>query len=214
MKNKYYWNKYYQKTGSINAKPSNFSKFCYNKYIKRTKKKSVLDVGCGDGRDAFFFFNQGLKVAGIDKSVAVIKINKDRFPINKNLLFYKKDVDKFDFKKIGKFDFIYLRFFLHTINFKTQNRLFKNIRNIKKKGTIIMLEFRTDKDSLMNKGKKLSKNETFTDHYRRFINVKIILKYFKTLSFKLIYILEKKGLSKHKNDNPVLCRLILRVNKK
>ena len=77
-----------------------------------------------------------------------------------------------------------------------------------------MLEFRTDKDSLMNKGKKLSKNETLTDHYRRFINVKIILKYFKTLSFKLIYILEKKGLSKHKNDNPVLCRLILRVNKK
>ena len=39
MKNKYFWNKYYQKTGSINAKPSNFSKFCYNKYIKRTKKK-------------------------------------------------------------------------------------------------------------------------------------------------------------------------------
>ena len=75
-----------------------------------------------------------------------------------------------------------------------------------------MLEFRTDKDSLMNKGKKLSKNETFTDHYRRFINVKSIIRYFKTLSFKLIYILEKKGFSKHKKDNPVLCRLILRVN--
>ena len=75
-----------------------------------------------------------------------------------------------------------------------------------------MLEFRTDKDSLKNKGKKLSKNETFTDHYRRFINVKDLLKYFKGLSYKVIYILEKKGLSRHKNDNPVLCRLILKID--
>ncbi len=82
----------------------------------------------------------------------------------------------------------------------------------KKRGTLIMLEFRTDKDPLINKGKKLSKNETFTNHYRRFINVKNILKYFKIQSFKIIYILEKKGLSKYKNDNPVLCRLILKIN--
>jgi hypothetical protein len=90
--------------------------------------------------------------------------------------------------------------------------LLKHIQNFKKKGALIMLEFRTDKDSLINKGKKLSKNETFTDHYRRFISVKSILKSFKALSFKPIYILEKKGLSKYKNDNPVLCRLILKSN--
>ena len=52
----------------------------------------------------------------------------------------------------------------------------------------------------INKGKKLSKNETVTDHYRRFINVQTILKYSKILSFKLVYILEEKGLSKYKND--------------
>ena len=151
-----------------------------------------------------------MKVTAIDKSSAAIKIIREKFPNNKNLLCYKKDIAKYNFKKIGKFDFIYLRFLLHVINLNTQKNLFKHIRNIRRKNTLIMFEFRTDKDSLKNKGKKLSKNETFTDHYRRFISVKEILKYFEKLSLKIIYILEKKGLSKHTNDNPVLCRLILK----
>ena len=205
MKKNSYWNSYYKKIELLNIKPSSFSKFCYNKFIKTTKKKDILDIGCGNGRDTIFFFKKGLKVVGIDKSATVIKINKNKFFSKKNLFFYKKD--------INKFDFIYLRFFLHAINLKTQKNLFKHLCNLKKKrGTLIMLEFRTDKDPLINKGKKLSKNETFTNHYRRFINVKNILKYFKIQSFKIIYILEKKGLSKYKNDNPVLCRLILKIN--
>ena len=213
MKKNSYWNSYYKKIELLNIKPSSFSKFCYNRFIKSTKKKDILDIGCGNGRDTIFFFKKGLKVVGIDKSATVIKINKNKFFSKKNLFFYKKDINKFDFKKIGKFDFIYLRFFLHAINLKTQKNLFKHLCNLKKKrGTLIMLEFRTDKDPLINKGKKLSKNETFTNHYRRFINVKNILKYFKIQSFKIIYILEKKGLSKYKNDNPVLCRLILKIN--
>ena len=210
MRKYYYWNKYYKKIAFVKTTPSNFSKFCYNKFIKKSKKKNILDIGCGNGRDAIFFFKKGLKVTGIDKSSAAIKIIKERFPHNKNLLCYKKNIAKYDFKKIGKFDFIYLRFLLHAINLNTQKNLFKFMRNIRKKDTLIMLEFRTDKDSLKNKGKKLSKNETFTDHYRRFINMKDILKYFKGLTYKIIYILEKKGLSKHKYDNPVLCRLILK----
>ena len=213
MKKNSYWNSYYKKIEFFNIKPSSFSKFCYNRFIKSTKKKDILDIGCGNGRDTIFFFKKGLKVVGVDKSATAKKINRNRFSSNKNLFFYKKDINKFDFKKIGKFDFIYLRFFLHAINFKTQKNLFKHLCNLKKKrGTLIMLEFRTDKDPLINKGKKLSKNETFTNHYRRFINVKNTLKYFSMLSFKVIYILEKRGLSTRKNDNPVLCRLILKIN--
>ena len=211
-KKKYYWNQYYKKIKFSNTKPSSFSKFCYNKFIKNKKTKNILDIGCGNGRDTIYFFKKGLKVIGIDKSDIAIKINKDKFPSDKNLTFYKKDINRSNLKKMGKFDFIYLRFFLHAINLKTQKKLFKHIRNLKKKGTLIMLEFRTDKDPLINKGKKLSKNETVTDHYRRFINVQTILKYSKILSFKLVYILEEKGLSKYKNDNPVLCRLILKSN--
>jgi hypothetical protein len=42
------------------------------------------------------------------------------------------------------------------------------------KKTIIFLEFRTIKDPLMKKGLKISRNERFFTHYRRFINTRFI----------------------------------------
>ena len=42
---------------------------------------------------------------------------------------------------------------------------------MQKKESKIYLEFRTDKDPLIKKGKKISKYERYTDHYRRFINI-------------------------------------------
>ena len=45
-----------------------------------------------------------------------------------------------------------------------------------KKNSKLFLEFRTTKDPLMKKGKKISYNEVVSDHYRRFINVQEFLK--------------------------------------
>ena len=59
MKKKYYWNKYYKQNKFLNSKPSNFSKFCYNKFIKKVKNKNILDIGCGNARDAIFFSKKG-----------------------------------------------------------------------------------------------------------------------------------------------------------
>ena len=76
-----------------------------------------------------------------------------------------------------------------------------------------MLEFRTTKDPLIKKGKKIGYNETFTNHYRRFVDVKILLKkIIKTRKFKILEAIEKKGFAKFKNENPVVCRLLLKRN--
>ena len=74
------------------------------------------------------------------------------------------------------------------------------------------LEFRTNKDILMRKGKKLSSNERYTDHYRRFINVNNFEKKILDFNGKIIY--KKAGLnfSKTKSENPHLCRIIIRSN--
>ena len=64
----------------------------------------------------------------------------------------------------------------------------------------------------MRKGKKLSSNERYTDHYRRFIDVKKFEK--KILDFDGTVIYKRSGLnfSKTKNENPYLCRIIIRSN--
>ena len=72
------------------------------------------------------------------------------------------------------------------------------------------LEFRTTDDKLINKGIKIGKNQRFYTHYRRFIELKKFEKKLEDKNFKIIY--KKKGLnlSKTLNENPYLCRLIIK----
>ena len=107
---KFYWNKYY-KLKSSPLLPSTFAKHCKKKILK--KNKSLLEIGCGNGRDSFFFFNNKIKVTAVDKSDSIIKKNIN---INNKIKFINMDIKNKKFFSLGKFNYIYARFFLHTIN--------------------------------------------------------------------------------------------------
>ena len=62
----------------------------------------------------------------------------------------------------------------------------------------------------MRIGKKISKYERFTDHYRRFINVNQFVNKLKRNNFKVIYFRQGINLSKTKLENPYLCRLVFK----
>ena len=49
---KFYWNSFYKRASTV-GKPSDFSRFVLKK-IKKTPG-FLLDVGCGNERDTFFF---------------------------------------------------------------------------------------------------------------------------------------------------------------
>ena len=84
----------------------------------------------------------------------------------------------------------------------------KSIKKNFESKTIISLEFRTIKDVLMKKGKKLSKYERLTDHYRRFIDTKKFENKLKKLNYRVLYKKQGINLSKSPNDNPHLCRIV------
>ena len=205
-----YWNKFY-KNKKIISKPSSFAKFVSRKYLKKNKNVKLIDIGCGNGRDSIFFANKKIKVLGIDNSKTIIKLNNYYFK-NKNISFKNLDIAKTNAKKLDKFDIIYSRFFLHAINKSQEVKFFNLINSLSVKNrTLVMLEFRTIKDKMLQKGKKLSNNENFTDHYRRFIDTDVLIKNIKKINkFKIMYFMERKGLSKYKYDNPTLARLILK----
>ena len=114
-----YWNKFY-KTKSITAE-STFAKFTFKKIIN--KKSKLLDIGCGNGRDSYYFNRKGLTVIGIDISQKAIQKNsKNKI---KNLSFKKFDIGKNKIK--GKFDVIYCRFFVHTVDELLEDKLIKLI---------------------------------------------------------------------------------------
>jgi len=205
--NKIFWNKYY-KINEENNKPSNFAVFIINKYIK--KYTYLIDVGAGDGRDSFFLRKKAKHVYSIDHSNIIIKKNKlkvRRLGL-KNITF--KNLSSSQLKKISnkKINFIYARFFIHAITETKENIFLENIRKNFRNRVLIAFEFRTTKDILMKKGKKLNKYERLTDHYRRFIDTNKFERKLRKMNFKILYKKTGINLSKSCNDNPHLCRIV------
>ena len=122
-----YWDNFYIKKNKV--KESSFARFVLSKVGKRRTKKSLIDIGCGNGRDSIFFSKNNFHVTGIDISQKAIK--KNLLFKNKNLSFIKFDIEKNKTSK--KFDIIYCRFFLHTIDENGETKLLHLINKIKKK---------------------------------------------------------------------------------
>ncbi len=200
-----YWNTYY----SVNKrfKESSFARFV-NKRIKRNSK--IIDIGCGNGRDSFFFSKNSFKVTAIDISKSAIKNNE--LKSNKNLKFLRFDIGKNSLSK--KFDVIYCRFFIHAINEKVEDKLILLIKKIKKKNSTAFFEFRNHKDKIFGK-KKIKKHNDIIEfeegHFRRIINPnEFIKKIKKRIVCKVIYKKSSTNLSIIKKDNPNLSRLIFK----
>lgn len=205
---KNFWDHFYEK-GSLRREPSTFCQFILDgKYI--APGSTILDVGCGNGRDTFGFLKEGVNAFGIDGSLKAVESNvafaqelgvkKAPFEVvdvtdTKSLMVYKE------------YDNVYARFFVHAINKNAQHQFMTFLSSLKE-GAKVFLEFRTDKDPMFLKSTQISQDEGITDHYRRFINVEEFTKLLPTYNLKLDYVHEAQGLSIHGQDNPYLARII------
>lgn len=197
---KSYWDNYYQ----INSEPfsnSSFSNFVINKI---RENKSLLDIGCGNGRDSIFFAKNKLHTFGIDQSEVAIN----------NLKKYENNYLKFENTTIKKlinmeFNYGYCRFLLHSINKKSENSLINYFNtNIKDS---IFIETRV----IDNKKEIESLN---MNHYRRIESKDYYINLFKDSSFKIVYEKTSYEFSKYKNSynvkdlkgDPLILRLVLK----
>ena len=64
-----YWQNYYT-LNKAPIQPSPFAEFIYTNYIytqtKKMEYQTIIDIGCGNGRDSIYFHSKGLKVHGVD----------------------------------------------------------------------------------------------------------------------------------------------------
>jgi tellurite methyltransferase len=203
-----FWNFYYKKKETPQIS-SNFAKFIYDEFLKKEKKLHLFDVGCGNGRDTFFFLKKKINCIGIDKSAIAINLNKKKNRnLNKN--FIKGDFSKIFFDKISNNRFcIYSRFTLHTLNQKEEDRFFRKLY-ASKKIKYLFIETRTINDDLYGVGKKIGKHQFWTDHYRRFIDPKIIKKKLNK-KFQILFFKEEKNFAIYKKQNPKILRIICKI---
>ena len=107
---------------------SSFSEFVLN-YIKEPSGKSLLDIGCGDGRDSVYFANNKIQTEGIDFSTSALN-NKNN---NNNKLVKVTELDLLDIDKLNNsYDYAYCRFLFHAISEDIEDVILKWLRkNIK-----------------------------------------------------------------------------------
>ena len=204
-KNKKFWNNFYKNNLAV-SRPSSFAIFIL-KFLKKNKSK-VVDIGCGNGRDLIFFKKNKIDFIGIDLSKNATQLIKKKLENKQDKKkIFNNDFVRFDYKKNIRTKFsIYSRFTWHTINQKNEDIFLKKISNLPNL-TYLFIETRSIKDDLCGVGKKIGKNEFVTDHYRRFINKKDLIKKLQK-NFKIIYLKESKGFSKFKKEDPCLIRVI------
>jgi len=196
---KNFWDNYYKNKKSIFTN-SPFSKFV-KKYLN--ENSSIIDIGCGDGRDSIYFAKNKIFTEGVDISKKAIEINKKYE--NKFLKFTLLDLREIN-RIHNIYDFAYCRFLFHSISKDIEDNLLiwlsNNIKNL------IFIETRISDEEFKNA--KL-------DHYRRYFNEEDFKNKLKSLEFKIIYSKASKNFSRYKKEydvkdlkhDPLLLRMII-----
>jgi SAM-dependent methyltransferase len=177
---------------------------------------TVLDIGCGDGRDACGFGLAGRRVTGLDRSqVGVEHATKKAAAMSlaDRVGFQTCDVGDADQLRDIVSEVLatspaapvlfYLRFFLHSIPEDVQDTLMGVIAATARPGDLFATEFRTDADE--------AKSKVHTKHYRRFQNgpafgVQLAVQH----GFTVIEEQEGTGLAPYQDEDPEIYRVIAR----
>lgn len=209
---KKYWDNFYatEQLG-IEDIPSQFAAFVLSEF---SGKKTIIDIGCGNGRDSFFFSRHISRVIGVDASKRAIDYcNKKRAHLGfDDSEFRCLDLSKLD-SCIGFLESIsselqdsvlYARFILHAIDEGVEANFLKLSSIVSEKGGVVAIEFRTHRDAQQQK-------ET-SAHYRRYINPLEFMDRARSAGLNLSYYTEGFGLAKYKNDDAHVARFIFHTD--
>ncbi len=199
-----YWNSYYAKKLTEVQSPSDFVRTVIS-YLE--PGKSLIDLGCGNGRDSIYFLNHHLNVTGIDVSEeAISQLNQLKL---KNGNFVCDDFVSSKALYQVQYDYIYSRWTMHAISEQQEDELLGNARDALKEGGLFLIEARSVRDSLYGKGTCVGKHAfIYNSHFRRFMEKEVFARKLENHGFRVISVEEGENFSKTETSNPVLVRIV------
>lgn len=205
LRTKIYWADFYSRTEYTEG-----STFC--EFVRGLDDLPfhVVDIGCGDGRDACAFGTAGRAVLGLDQSPIGIE-HATAHAAARGLANVRFEVcDASDAAALGRVlaaeletdgpVLFYLRFFLHAITDGSQATLLSTLDRLARPGDWFAAEFRTDKDAEQTK--------VHGKHYRRFQNAQEFVADLRSRGWRIEHSEEGTGLSPYGEEDPVLARVI------
>jgi SAM-dependent methyltransferase len=125
---------------------------------------TLLEVGCGNGRDAIYFARCGVAVTATDRCPEAIKLTGSRLPEGS-----RAEVASASELPVGKVNFAFARFVLHALDVAQQakvlNWVAENVTHA------FFVETRSTNDPRCGKGVAVGDNAFVDTHYRRFMSI-------------------------------------------
>ena len=191
---KAYWNTFYNNNSTL-ASLNNCSAFCLfvMDYISDIPSiKTVLDAGCGNGRDSYMLCTR-YDVVGVDNNGFIPSLEGSDIS---TLQFSNCDFVSCDKEN---FDMVYSRFTLHSISDQDHIAFIRSIRP----ASYLCIEMRSSLDA--------DKTHHHGDsHYRNYVDLGSFVKLLTDNNYEILYVKEGQGMAIYKDENPVCIRIICR----
>lgn len=186
------------------------SQFCVLTSTEVDITTSIIEFGCGNGRDSIFLARHGYQVLGIDLSSEAINTNTIKVKDYDNISFKQGDVSNQNDltetiesvkNKCNGTIVVYSRFFLHTLDNKQEKLFMQTLSNTLSRGDMIYFEFRSKEDTDIRK--------IYSGHYRRFVDTDALIEdLVRSYIFKIEYCITGQGMAKYKSEDPFVTRVI------
>ena len=204
---KNYWKNIYSKQ-SEGEHPSLFAQFIVDSFL--VEGKSIIELGCGNGRDAIYFANANAKeITAVDQCDNIIELLDFRYKKIDNLHFKCLDFTNLDNET--KYDIVYSRFTLHSISKEQEQKVVKWAYNNLNKDGKLCIEVRGQKNEIYQVGIPVEgEPDAFilNDHYRRFIHFDSFCEQLKNTGFLIDYAEERKGFAPYNGVDETYIRII------
>lgn len=209
-----YWNTYYQnqltQNGDATESPSLFAQAVFERYIEAgTGRQSLVELGCGNGRDSLFFAAQGLDVTGIDASEVAIRELQGKN--TDHCVFVCDDFVNAQALYQIQYDYCYSRFTLHAINAEQETQVLEKAYNMLKTGGYLFIEARSIHDAKYGQGQEVEENAyLFDGHYRRFIDPEQLQIKLRNMGFEIVDMQESDQFAPSDKGDAVCVRAIVK----
>ncbi len=206
------WDAYYKKDAAPKHQ-SSFATFVLP-YLKGNDGP-IMELGCGNGRDSFYFLSQGLDIFSCDLSIeAVEKIKKIQSNFKKKCNVFQADFANLSDKEFANFfAMVYSRFTLHAIEKETASKTLAWSSKALRASGLLAIEARSVNSSMYGQGTEVGRDEFINGHYRRFIRKNELEEELLSLNFNILYSEEVNNVAILNDDNPVVVRIVAQKNK-
>jgi SAM-dependent methyltransferase len=195
-----HWAGFYARDGA----PQEPSTFALAVVEDLPPSSAILDVGCGNGRDARFFASRPHDVVGVDVSETAIAVCRE-LSAGDNPSFVVGDITAVP--AAPAFDAVYSRFALHAMTRQEEDTFIAEaVPRLKPRGRLL-IECRSINDPLALKGEVISSTERILGHYRRFVVADELVEKVTGAGFEVSELTEAAGLAPHGDDDPVVIRM-------